>query len=48
MGYWMIVLDEKNILLGLEAEDRNDCIRKIAAVMEKKQSEALKALGINR
>ena len=35
MGYWMIVLDEKNILLGLEAEDRNDCIRKIAAVMEK-------------
>ena len=31
----MIVLDEKNVILGLEAQDRDDCIRKIAAVMEK-------------
>ena len=30
----MIVLDEKNVILGLDARDRDDCIRRIARVME--------------
>ena len=29
----MITLDERNICLGLKADDRDDCIRKICAVM---------------
>ena len=31
----MFYIDEKNICLGLEADDRDDCIRKICAIMAK-------------